>query len=122
MTERKARARGKAVPPPQDEPIVTPDDLRNLGTMNIRVLSFHRKVVGSQSVGYVGVPRDMIGEDGHTAIIWRSATESHHDFDGWEPWYAGWCGVHKKTLASALHWIQRARDVWAGKAKDFRGC
>ena len=122
MTITKPRARGKAAPPPQDEPIVTRDDLTLLGMMNLRVMCFRHEVVGTPSVGYVGVPKDIIGLDGNTAILWRSASESRYEFDGWDPWHDGMAGGHKKTLASALHWVQRARDIRAGTATDFRGC
>jgi hypothetical protein len=117
MTTTTPRARGKAAPPPQDAPIVTLDDLTLLGTMNLRVMCFRREVVGN-----VGVPKDLIGLDGTTAILWRSKNDPNYDFDGWEPWHDGMSGGRKRTLASALHWVQRARDVRAGKATDFRGC
>lgn len=116
MTITKTRARGTAAPPPEDTPIVTRDDLTLLGTMNLRVVCFRREVVGN-----VGVPKDIIGQDGATAILWRSRNDPNYDFDGWEPWHDGMIGGRYKLLASALSWVQRARDVRAGKATDFRG-
>jgi len=117
MMKTTASARGKAAPPPEDAPIVTRDDLTLLGMMNLRVMCFRPETVGN-----VGVPRDIIGLDGNTAILWRSASESRYEFDGWAPWHDGMNGGHRKTLASALHWVQRARDIRAGSATDFRGC
>ena len=117
MTTTSTRARGKAAPPPEDAPIVTRDDMTRLDAMDIRVMVYRREVVGT-----IGVPKDMIGRDGVTAILWRSKDDPNYDFDGWEPWHDGMAGGRYKMLASALSWVQRARDVRAGKATDFRGC
>ncbi len=68
------------------------------------------------------LPQDMVGTDGTTAIFYRPAGFGNYDFDGWEPHHKFMTGGRYRSIESALAWMQRAQDIKAGKAEDFRGC
>lgn len=67
------------------------------------------------------LPRDLIGNDGKTAIIYRLASDGEYSINGWEPWHAGMFGGRYENVANALAWVDRAIAVKAGKARDFLG-
>ena len=67
------------------------------------------------------LPRDLIGTDGKTAIIHRNANDGNYSIDGWEPWHDGMFGGRYESIHSALHWVEVARDVRAGKRDNFQG-
>lgn len=112
MTIRKPRRR--SAEPTPEPPIVTIDDRRLLHDMQIEVICSQNIVVNN-----VWVPRDMIGLDGRTAILWRVAGDGNYAIDGWEPWHDRMFGGRYKCLCSALGWVQRARDIRAGKREYF---
>ena len=64
------------------------------------------------------LPRDIIGTDGKTLIVYRKADDTCR-IDGWEPWHDGMFGGRRENVESAFAWVQRAKDMRAGKAKDF---
>lgn len=66
------------------------------------------------------LPRDLIGDDGKSLIIYRSA-DREYNIDGWEPWHDGMFGGRRDSIESALHWIRVAKGVRAGTIADFRG-
>ena len=68
------------------------------------------------------LPQDMIGTDGATAIFYRPAGFGNYDFAGWEPHHKFMNGGRYRSIESALWWMQRAYDIKAGKAEDFRAC
>lgn len=67
------------------------------------------------------LPRDIIGKDGKSLIIWRPVDDVY-SIAGYEPWHDGMFGGRKLSIHSTLNWIERAIDVRAGRAKDFLGC
>ncbi|USN14516.1 hypothetical protein DOMOVOI_00410 [Brevundimonas phage vB_BpoS-Domovoi] len=68
------------------------------------------------------LPRDMIGRDGKSAILYRPAGYGNYSIDGWEPYHDFMFGGRYANVETALAWLQRAHDIKAGKAEDFRGC
>ena len=66
------------------------------------------------------LPRDILGEDGKTLILWREA-DRNYSTPGYEPWHDGMFGGRRSSIHSALEWVQRAKDIRAGKARDFLG-
>lgn len=66
------------------------------------------------------IPRDLIGEDGKSLVIYRTA-DREYAIDGWEPWHDGMFGGRHESILSALHWIKTAMGVRAGTITDFRG-
>lgn len=104
--------------PEAPRPPIDGATLTRIGDMGLVVVSW-RKVIAN---GYY-LPEDMIGRDGKTMIIWRAARDHNatYAFDGWHPWHDGMFGGCRATLASALAWVQCARDVRAGIVADFRG-
>ncbi len=68
------------------------------------------------------LPRDLIGSDGKTLIVYRSKTDGVYSIDGWEPHHAGMNGGRYESFESALNWLKRAQDIKAGRAENFLGC
>jgi len=66
------------------------------------------------------LPRDLIGDDGKTLIIYRPA-DSSYSIDGWEPWHDGMFGGRRDRIGNVLAWVARAKAVRAGTASNFRG-
>jgi hypothetical protein len=66
------------------------------------------------------LPRDLIGRDGKSLIVFRSA-DREYSINGWCPWHDGMFGGRCQTISSALHWIKTAKGVRAGTIADFRG-
>lgn len=66
------------------------------------------------------LPRDLIGTDGKTLIVFR---EADHDYSiaGYEPWHDGMFGGRRESIESALAWVQAAREVRAGTRASFLG-
>lgn len=96
-------------------------DLERIGDLGLTVIAHQSKaVVDGGRVLYA--PRDLIGKDGKTAILFRFASDGEYNIDGWEPWHDGMVGGRRECLSSALAWVERARDIRAGKASDFLGC
>lgn len=87
----------------------------------VSYLSLSRRVVGADSrEREEWLPRDIVGRDGKTLIVYRRS-DSEYGIDGWEPWHDGMFGGRRADILSALAWVERARDVRAGRAKDFLG-
>ena len=118
MADHIADPNRRNAPEPETSPRITTADHERMAAMNLRVMSYQTVAEG----GY-WLPRDIIGADGKTAILWRAAGEGPvaYAVDGWHPWHDGMFGGCCAHLASALAWVQRARDVRAGKASSFRG-
>lgn len=103
--------------PEAPRPRATGADYSRMDAMNLRVMC-HQHVAED---GW-WLPRDIIGADGKTAILWRPAgPDGGYAVDGWHPWHDGMFGGCSTHLSNALGWVQRARDVRAGLAKDFSG-
>ena len=67
------------------------------------------------------IPEIVAGAD-LALLVWRAADDGGYPVDGWEPHLGPHMhGGRRTTLASALAWLQRARDVRDGKARDFLG-
>jgi hypothetical protein len=87
--------------------------------LGLRVVSYLNK---HSDCGKYWLPRDVVGLDGKTLIVWRPAgKDSGYAVDGWHPWHDGMHGGCNETYIGALSWVQRAKDIRAGKAKDFSG-
>lgn len=66
------------------------------------------------------LPRDLVGRDGNSLIVYREP-DRHYSIAGWEPWHDGQFGGRRESILSALAWIERAKDVRAGRADSFLG-
>ena len=92
--------------------------------LGLREVSFLRDSVkvdlGDGTTRNEWLPRDLIGTDGKSLIIFRSADETY-SIDGYEPWHDGMWGGRKASIHSALHWVETAIGVRAGTIKDFLG-
>lgn len=97
-----------------------PDFYATIRSLKLRVIRHGREAVTCND----GIPRflplDMIGTDGKTVIIYRRK-DGDYDFPGWEPWHDGMNGGRYRRVTEALHWVQLAHDVRAGRRADFRG-
>lgn len=67
------------------------------------------------------LPRDIVGKDGKTLIVYRHASDGVYAIDGWEPWHDGAYGGRYQSVQAAFAWVERAIAVRAGIATDFRG-
>lgn len=83
-----------------------------------RVVSYLRTTTPD---GKNWLPRDIIGKDGKTLIVYRLAADGEYRIDGWEPWHDGMFGGRRENVQSAFAWVERAIAVRAGTAKDFLG-
>ena len=106
------------------KPIIVPDppeftraDMDTIAAMGLNVLRYHNRTLENHYV-----PRDILGTaDGTTAILWTTTPENGYSFDGWQAFHARRNNGVCRELAQALAWLQRSRDIDAGKATDFRG-
>ena len=65
------------------------------------------------------LPRDLVGDAGKTVIIFRPANDGNYYVAGWEPWHDGMFGGRCTNIHNALAWVERARDICAGRATHF---
>jgi hypothetical protein len=63
---------------------------------------------------WLSLPRDLVGTDGKTVIIYRAASEPSYDFAGWEPWHAGHHGGRYAEIGHALGWLEWIRRELVG--------
>lgn len=63
---------------------------------------------------WLSLPRDLVGTDGKTVIIYRAA-DAAYDFAGWEPWHAGHHGGRYRSICHAFGWLERIRQDLAIK-------
>lgn len=116
------------------------DEARKIKARNVETLPASHLIradeLGLRAVSYLNVsrrvhfsdgeqreewlPRDLVGGDGKTLIVWRHLDGSYA-IPGWEPWHDGMFGGRYADILNALAWVERARDVRAGRAKDFLG-
>lgn len=94
-----------------------PNILAMTSDLGLRVVSYQSKTDES---GKYWLPRDVVGQDGKTLIVYREA-DREYSIAGWCPWHDGMFGGRKSSYLNALAWVQRAMDVRSGKAKDFLG-
>lgn len=66
------------------------------------------------------LPRDLIGVDGKTLVIFRHA-DRDYAIDGWAPWHDGMFGGRYNSISAALNWVRIAKGVRAGTIQDFMG-
>lgn len=116
-----AKARRRKVETPQ----LPPSHLIRAQELGLREISFQNKAVEVQiapgETRREWLPQDLIGLDGKTVIIYRLANDGNYSIDGWEPWHDGMWGGRRENIHNALAWVERAKAVRAGTAKDFLG-
>lgn len=88
--------------------------------LKLRIVSYQERHITVDG-GNWWIPRDVIGRDGKTLILWRKTEEAGYAVDGWHPWHDGMFGGCYATFDAALAWVRRAREIRAGTATDFRG-
>lgn len=86
--------------------------------LGLRVISHSNEAVTCNDGVPRWLPRDLIGRDGKTVVIWRHK-DREYGIDGWEPWHDGMFGGRYQTIGAALHWVKVAKDVRAGRRADF---
>ena len=89
-----------------------------LGLRAICYLNTAREVRYEGGTRSEWLPRDLVGRDGLSVVIYHKA-DDHYAIDGWEPWHDGMHGGRNVDILSALAWIERAKAIRAGTAKDF---
>ena len=92
--------------------------IQNLGLMAV---SYRRDSRECDDGTREWLPRDIIGKDGKSLIVWREA-DSEYTTAGYEPWHDGMFGGRRAEIHNALSWLERAIAVRNGTAKDFLGC
>ena len=93
------------------------DRIRALNLTVVCYLNESRKVSdGSRE----WLPRDIVGKDGKTLIVWREA-DRDYSIAGYNPWHGGMFGGRYAEIHNALAWVECAIDVRAGRRSDFRG-
>lgn len=90
-------------------------------SLNLRVVCYLNEFQECSDGHTYWLPRDLIGADGKTLIIYRQAGEGNYSVAGWQPWHDGMFGGRNTTIHGALHWVKTAYDVRAGTISDFRG-
>lgn len=98
-----------------------PSPYRIIDELELRVVyhHVHKKIATREGTQYL--PRDLIGTDGKTLVIWRAADDRYH-FDGWDVWHDGMGASRYESIFNALAWVRRAKEIRAGRAQDFLGC
>ena len=109
----------KAAPPPP--PPLPASHLRRAQALKLRAVSYRNEACRVADGGEEWLPRDLIGEDGKSLIVWRSAADGGYSVDGYHPWHDGMFGGCYPEIHNALAWVERAIAVRAGTAKDFMG-
>jgi hypothetical protein len=99
-------------------PIFTVSDVTRMRTLDLTVMCYRRENSRDGDM-LLAIPKDTIGTDGKTAILWRDGGDGNYSIDGWEPWHAGMFGGRYEHMASALGWLERARAIRAGTATTF---
>lgn len=117
-TKTRARRSGRKV---ASRPVLPASHLARIKDLNLNTVSYLNTAIKAIRDGeerQEWLPRDIIGPDGKTLIVYRSK-DSDYLIDGWETWYDGMFGGRFETILSALAWVERAQDIRAGRAKDF---
>ncbi len=105
-----------AAPPPL--PASHLQRIKDLGLYVVSYRNESRLVVD----GSEWLPRDLIGKDGKTLIVWRPAgPDSGYDVAGYHPWHDGMFGGCYPEIHNALAWVECAIGVRNGTRKDFLG-
>ena len=108
----------KVAPPPP----LPASHLRRAQALKLRAACYRNEARKVADGGEEWLPRDLIGEDAKTLIIWRPAgPDSGYDVAGYHPWHDGMFGGCYPEIHNALAWVERARAVRAGTEKDFMG-
>ena len=112
--------KNKQAPPP---PVpFTGADNDTLQAMGLTVMSYRDACTEPDAEGRRWwIPANLAGPD-LALILWRKAGDGNYSIDGWESQLGPHVhGGRYGTLAAALAWLRRARDVRDGKAKNFLG-
>ena len=89
-----------------------------IGDLKLRVISCSNTVTVCNDGMPRYLPRDLVGRDGRTVVIWREKDRSY-SIAGWEPWHDGMFGGRHETIGQALGWVKTAKDIRAGKRDHF---
>lgn len=119
MKLTKAKA-VKAPPPPP--PVFSGDDATRIRALELRVVSYQHEHTPHDAAGNsYWLPRDMVGADGKTLVRWQAAGDADNNYaiSAWHPWHDGMFGGAYETMGAVLGWIERARDIRAGKETHF---
>lgn len=106
---------------PIERPIYTAADLDTYRAMNLTVMSYQNRAIPVYDEQSHWLPQHLMGAD-LALVLWCPAGTGNYNIDGWQPQLGPFThGGRYPCLASALAWVQRARDVRDGKHSDFRG-
>jgi hypothetical protein len=99
--------------------------------LGLNVLTYTNQLtIATPEMSAQWIPRDCIGLDGQSAILFRlnengrrDVPGATYDFDGWEPCCKGPYGMmhggRYATFSGALAWLQTAHDIRNGKRDHF---
>ena len=108
----------KVTPPPP----LPPSHLRRAQALKLRAVSYRNEARRVADGGEEWLPRDLIGDDAKTLIVWRRAgPDSGYDVAGYHPWHDGMFGGCYPEIHNALAWVECAIGVRNGTRKDFLG-
>lgn len=114
-------SRRKLPPPAPPIPFRGDPEHKTMTRMGLTTMRYRREASPPDADGKTWwIPEIVMGAN-LALIIWRAAGDSYA-VDGWQPQLgANTYGGRYESLTNALAWLQRARDVRDGKAKDFLG-
>ena len=101
-------------------PALPASHLQRIEALGLRTIAYLDYAIECASGVKEWAPRDIIGADGKTAVLYREM-DRNYGFSGWEPWHDGMFGGRYRDIHSALAWIERAIDIRAGRETDFLG-
>lgn len=72
----------------------------------------------TDKTGKYWLPRDMVGADGKTLIVYQTA-DDRYSINGWQPWHDGMFGGRYTSPDTAMAWVRTAREIRAGSRSHF---
>ena len=110
-------------PAPTPAPLdFAPADHDTIKALGLTVMSYQSRATAPDVNGRsYWIPRNLAGAD-LALVLWCEANTGNYAIAGWEPQLGPHMhGGRYETLASALAWIKRAREIRDGAARDFLG-
>jgi hypothetical protein len=84
-------------------PTLPQSHLIKIDRLGMRTVAYLSTFVATAAGRNEWLPRDIIGNDGKSLVIYREGGDYH--FAGWEPWRDGHFGGRYETILGALAWF-----------------
>lgn len=100
---------------------LSPDFQIVIDEMELTVTCYLDEAIEVTGGRQLWLPADLIGKDGKTLITYRHVGDKRNSYSasGWFPYHDHMHGGMHTTIHAALAWVQRARDIRAGRADHF---